>query len=225
MFYITVSSRYFNKYDTVSFNLIYAAHIFNAAVLDAFGVNYSDYFLLIDPRHIFDPTIYPGIFSAIRNYLYTHTGDMVFAHSGVNLPNLSYCFVNINTINDMWKNIIQYIREKKPSSKEFAEITFSNLYLSIKAPERVFELIFNTFNLNTWEDYVKLVYFIQSSEENKRESLYKRCTFSKVELNFRKSSKNIIIDTPFSQKVINFNTSSKNWWKKRREIRKNANNK
>ena len=85
--YITVSNRYYNKYDTVLFNLIYGAYIMNTAISDSFNVEFSNYYLLIDPRHIIDPTVSAAAYSPMREYLYSkqRQGEMILSKEGTRL--------------------------------------------------------------------------------------------------------------------------------------------
>lgn len=224
MFYITVSSRYCGKYDTVFFNLIYGANILSETTLDSFGVEYSNYYLLIDPRHIFDPIINTRVFNPIKEYLYNGIfGDMLFAHEGIYLPNHSYSFITTATVKALWAKIKSLIKEKNITLLEFYKLTFSSLYNELKVPERVFNLQFPTFDLFTWEDYVNLISYIQSSSQDLREFFYRCCQFNIETLSKSKFSRPLL-EIPFSQKVIEFNASTKLWNKTRKELRKNESN-
>lgn len=221
MFYISVSTRYFQKYDSVTFNQIYGAYIFNSAVLDSFGKDFSKSFLMIDPRHIFDPTIPAVTYDYIKQYYYGSTGDMMFAHESVKLPYHAYSFISIDVIKKIWEEMTTLIKVDKMLPTEFAKLTLPDFYNEIKEPERVFELQFKTFDLGTWQNYVELISHIQNSLEDSREYLLLRCKFNKTILSFRRISDFSLLDTPFSQKIVDFNNATKSWYKRRLEIRKN----
>lgn len=220
MFYITVSSRYYDKYDNTFFNLIYGAKIFSEASKESFGVDYSNYFLLIDPRHIFDPVVNTRIFNPIKEYLYNgFGGDMVFAHEGKYLPNHSYALLTVNTVKTLWEKIRVLIKEEHISKLDFSKLNLAELYNKIKIPDRVFNLQISTFDLFVWEDYVKLLSHIQSSSEDLREFFYRCCKFDPEVLSKSKFFKPIL-ELPFDQKIIDFNPSARHWYKTRKELRK-----
>lgn len=220
MFYITVSSRYYGKYDNTFFNLIYGARTFTEAVKDSFGVDYAQYFLLIDPKHIFDPTLNTRVFNPIKTYLYNgFGGDMLFGHEGVYLPNHSYAFLQTPTIRTLWEKVISLIKEHHISPLEFSKLSLSELYDSIKTPERVYNLQIPTFNITTWEEYVQLVHHIQYSSQDLREFFYRCCQFTTDSLLKSKMSKSLL-ECPFDQKIVTFNPSTKLWFKTRKELRK-----
>ena len=223
--YITVSNRYYNKFDSILFNLIYGAYILNSAVLDSFGVEFSNYYLLIDPRHILDPTVPAAAFTPIREYLYSKQkqGEMIFSHEENRLRNYSYSFIKTETIQVIWNTFKKFIREDKISKIDFAKLTFDKVYDSIKTPDKIFNLQIPTFDLYTWNDYVTLLSYIQAREEDYRENMFKNCNFKRTTLTTVQDTKNIIHEPPFVSKVVNFNNSTKLWHKKRMELRnKNA---
>lgn len=220
MFYITVSSRYFNKYDTTFFNLIYGARTFTEAVKDSFGVDYSQYYLLIDPRHIFDPILNTRVFDPIKAYLYNgYGGDMLFSRDGHSLPNHSYAFLQTPAIRALWEKIRGLIKEQRISSLDFSKLDLPKLYGELKSPERTFNLQVPTLDVFTWEDYVKLVHHIQNSPEDLREFFYRCCQFDTDVLAKSKMHKPLL-ECVFDQKIVNFNSSTKLWYKTRKELRK-----
>jgi len=220
MFYISVSTRYFGKYDSITFNQIYGAHIFNNATLDSFGRDYANSFILIDPRLLFDPLTKMQIFEHIRSYFYGSKGDMLFSKQEERVPHYAYSILTVETIKQLW-NILSTTVKNKPSIIEFAKLDLKHFYDQIKQPERIFELLFPIHHLGQWQEYVELLSSIQNASEDERELLYMRCMFNKTVLSFRRFSLNNIVDTPFSQKIVEFNNSTKAWSKRRLEIRKN----
>lgn len=219
--YITVSNRYYNKYDTVLFNLIYGAYIMNTAISDSFNVEFSNYYLLIDPRHIIDPTVSAAAYSPMREYLYSkqRQGEMILSKEGTRLRNYSYSFIKSETIQVFWNTFKKFIREDKISKIDFAKLQFDKLYDSIKTPEKIFNLQLNTFELYSWKNYVDLLSYIQEQDEDKREYMYRSCNFVKTTLTSIQDTKNIIHEPPFATKVLEFNNSTKLWYKKRMETR------
>lgn len=221
MLYVTVASRYFKKYDSVMFNMVYGAKVFKDAIFDSFGVEYASQFLLIDPRLLMDPMATVKYFEIIRKYFTMNLkSDMLFEHNDNIFPYHSYSFISPSTITALWTKIREKVIQKT-TPEDFSTLTLTDLYKEIKTPDRVFKFQSNLYKLGMWKDYVALLNFMNECTEDEREFFYRRCQFSKQTLSFRRTYRDFEITTPFSQKIVDFNSESKNWYKKRQAIRDN----